>query len=992
MIAVKRRGLVAAIAWGLLATFLLLGALWHQVGLIDYVDVNFPGTVEATLTSLRRYSASWDWYANMGRSNPSFLSEQVLLAPYLVMQLLFGTDIASKMMLFGMVFATYCGTVSALRRLNASWFSASASATFAIVNPWFFDEIAQGHIYLLMSAWAVPLACVLFVQARRWSTLDSFLGFFTVFFIVAIDFRFAALIYFVAVVGMIARLRDGISRAERLWRSCALMVPPFLLAFIVFSYGSMFGALRAANAPAPSSVDYYSNFTSLWAALTLVRPNYNALNQLGHLGDRLVYYWAFAYAALLLGAARAFTLNIDRPLKVLCATMIITGVVLGSGLNSPFSAINALLHDRVPLYAELFRDPSKFYVLQVVAYTLLIGLSIGPNVRWPFRRLLDLVEAPISTVVRFVGVPLLATIAAILYLAPFLGWDFSTATAFDPAQNKNVVSSVEEAEHAVTGNGGRFAMFPPGVRVQYTGSATYVYDPLALFPTAPNVRIPVAYDFEPASTVARWSLGTVDSARTTVPGSVLGDLGVDRIAVRALPGQYDLAMETHMLRPVAPVDFVGKDGLIAAGDGVFRTRSGGIALGSNGSVVVDGDRETIVTARSLGVVPTSGAWCFATQCKPSGQILTISDLTAAPPGNDLDVGQFGSADYGPHWIAGSIAWAEMNLNASRSPLPSIVGFGEITGTAVFETQAGDADVWIRAINGGETTSYRLDGFSHPLRLDVPRSLSLGGFKWYRVGRVRLNTGRTSITFTGKGPQLCISNIRLVKPGTAMPRHDIYVGTVTDAASWSVGHTFLKASDWSISGERVFFGGSAPARLDFHTSVPDGIWKVVLRGRSDRRSAAVTVRSKTTCQLHLTQSDSTSGCDVRIRGGSLSFITTQGNVFADGIGITKQSIQSEPFSGERLNFSHGNGSFTVENPKRYRFVAVRVADSELWQSRSARLGIAFGYGMLFDGSRSERIDGILIADRHFNLGLAISALTLMGIVFGIMRRRSRKRAL
>ncbi|GAC1542270.1 MAG: hypothetical protein NVS3B16_07010 [Vulcanimicrobiaceae bacterium] len=982
------RARAVALGWGAIAAFLLLGALWHQSGVLDYVDANFPATIDATLTSIRRYSASWDWYANMGRPNPSFLSEQVLLAPYLAAQFVFGTGLASKVLVFGMVLSTYGGTLGALRRLGVGWFGAVAGATFAIVNPWYFDEIAQGHIYLLMSAWAVPLAFVLFVQARRWSSADSLLGFFAIFYIVAIDFRFAALLYFVAAVGIVVRLH-AVPFGETLWRSAALIAPPVLLAFIVFAYAAMVGALRAGNAPSSSSLDYYSNFTSLWSALTLVRPNYNALDQVGRLGDRLSFYWAFAYGALLLAAAGAFRLRVDRALKTLLAVVGATGIVLGSGLNSPFGPLNALLHDRVPLYGDLFRDPSKFFVLQTFAYAIVIGLVANVVPRWPFGRLQDVLEAPLSRVVRCVLVPAGAALAALLYVAPFLGWDFSTAAAFDAGQNKAVVEAVDRAEREANDAGARFAMFPPGVRVAYAGNPAFVYDPLALFPTAPNVRIPVAYDFDQSSLAARWGLANVDSARTPVPGSLLEDLGIGRIAVRDVRAQYDLGIESGTLRSVAASDLVHQRGLSAGGAGVFRT-AGGIATGSDGAVVVDGDRETIVTARSLGILPSGGAWCFVAQCRPTQETFALSDLTQAPAGEDLDVTRFGTADYGAHWIVGTIAWAEMNLNASRSATPSIVGFGKVTGSAAFPTRAGDADVWVRAIDVDDRAAYRLTGFDRSLRLEVPRALALDGFKWYRLGRVHLRSGTTSLQLTGSGPRLCISNIRLTQPDAPLPRRDAYVGSLVDATSWTAGNVYQRPSDWSIDGFRVLFGGRRAARLDFRTAIPDGTWRVALHGRADTRTGIVQVRSASTCQLSMNAADSIQQCDVRIRNGAFSISSTRGNIYADGIGVyDATAVHAERLAGHTLRFTHDNGSFTVDNPKQYRYVAVRVADPTLWDSRASRFGTAFGYGMLFDGSASKRIDAVFAADKRFALGLAIAAVALASIIAGIvLRRRSR----
>lgn len=137
------------------------------------------------------------------------------------------------------------------------------------------------------------------------------------------------------------------------------------------------------------------------------------------------------------------------------------------GLDLPFGAFNGLLHDHIPLYGDLVPDPSRFFTLQVFAYALLIGLSFGTIGRWPVRRLLDIVEAPMPVLLRSAVLPLVVCIAALLYVAPFLGFDFSTATAFDASQNREIVDAVDRAELEAHDAGARFAMFRRRARSVY---------------------------------------------------------------------------------------------------------------------------------------------------------------------------------------------------------------------------------------------------------------------------------------------------------------------------------------------------------------------------------------------------------------------------------------------------------------------------------------------------------------------------------------------
>ncbi len=984
----RHRTPLFALGWGILVSFLLLGSIWQQPGMIDYVDTNLPSDISATLASLHRFSAAWDWYANMGRPNASFLSEQTLLIPYLVLQFIAGSDPASKILLYLMVLSTYCGGLIAIRRLGGSWLGAAAGATFLIVNPWYFDEIAQGHIYLLMSAWAVPLIFVLFVQERRWNSGDSVLGFLTVAYVVAIDFRFAALLYFVAVIGTLTRARI-LGLREIVWRCAALAAAPLLLAFIALPYIGMLQALRAGNAPASSSLGYYSAFTSLWASFSLVRPNYNAIGQLGHLGDRLIYVWAVSYGLLFVVALRALGRVRDRGFKTMLIAVAATGIILGSGQNSPFGPMNAALHRYIPLYGDLFRDPSKFYVLQVVAYALVLGSVRLP--KWRYHRLRDFADAPLVGLVRDIGAPVSIGCAAAFYLIPFLVWDFATVSAFDPAQNRAVATAVGRAEREARQTDARFTMFPPGVRVQYAGSPAFVYDPFILFPTAPDVRIPVAYDFETSSLAVRWALATIDSGRTDVGGSLLSDLGVARIAVRDLPAQYDLPIEAKMLTPLPKPPLKHQRDLVDEGGAVFRTMHVGIAIGSNGMATVDGDRGTVLAARSLGLMPENSIWCFVSQCHPAISALAISNLSAAPQGFDVDLQRFGIADYGPHWIFGTVAWAELNLNAVRTPLPPLVGFGNVSGTAQVLLPRHDFDVWVQVVNGDSPSSYSLDGVGGRLRVDVPTSLALDGFTWYRMGRAHANELHASLTISGHGSHLCVGALRFTAPDAPLPQASAYVGSLVNAQSWSLGHAYpIMPGDGSIDGLRVFFGGRKAAHLTFRTSIPDGSWSIAIRGRWDRPTTRVRIEAASTCSLTFRKVDSIRQCRIQLRNGRFSIVTANGNLFADGIAVWHPAaVARARLDGNTLPFKHNNGSFSVATGGAYRYVAVRIADPPLWASATPSLGSSYGYGLLFGRTSGHTLTARFTPDRAFPLGVAIAALTALSIGAAIWFKNRRR---
>src|SRR5207247_1280407 len=78
----------------------------------------------------------------------------------------------------------------------------------------------------------------------------------------------------------------------------------------------------------------------------------------------------FAYSGLL------FLKNAKKPRVLLSFAFIgLVGAFLAKGANEPFGILYLWLFDHFPGFI-MFRDPSKFYLLVAIAYSILITFSL----------------------------------------------------------------------------------------------------------------------------------------------------------------------------------------------------------------------------------------------------------------------------------------------------------------------------------------------------------------------------------------------------------------------------------------------------------------------------------------------------------------------------------------------------------------------------------------------------------------------------------------
>lgn len=267
----------------------------------------------------------------------------------------------------------------AYRLTRNPWAASIAAAVFA-VNTWTVGLVQRGHIPSLVAYALMPFALLawqsLIAKRTPWIAL---LFAAVVTLQVMYDLRYA---YITAIACLIsAAISFGLARSRRQLSSPARSAKTVLwvsLALLAFnSYWLVPQLLAPARLPAGyDTLPFYlsaSSSESLWHALALFFPFYRYVQGTDPFGQTPVE-WAF-FALPLLVAVSIIAAR-RRPWALALGACAFLGVVVVSGPDSPFGALNEFAFLHLP-GMKLFRDCSKFTALVALSYSILLALGFG---------------------------------------------------------------------------------------------------------------------------------------------------------------------------------------------------------------------------------------------------------------------------------------------------------------------------------------------------------------------------------------------------------------------------------------------------------------------------------------------------------------------------------------------------------------------------------------------------------------------------------------
>ncbi|MBI2028476.1 MAG: hypothetical protein HYT07_02590 [Candidatus Levybacteria bacterium] len=156
-----------------------------------------------------------------------------------------------------------------------------------------------------------------------------------------------------------------------------------IVVFILNYYWILSGVSKDLSGSTVNALKYLS-FGSFSQSISLLHPNWpeNIFGKIYFMRPEFIVLPVFAYFSL-------FFLNIRKLNKEILffAFLGIIGAFLSKGVSEPFGVLYQWAFSNIPLFF-LFRDPTKFYILVVLSYSILIPFALEkiggrfPNLSW----------------------------------------------------------------------------------------------------------------------------------------------------------------------------------------------------------------------------------------------------------------------------------------------------------------------------------------------------------------------------------------------------------------------------------------------------------------------------------------------------------------------------------------------------------------------------------------------------------------------------------
>ena len=161
----------------------------------------------------------------------------------------------------------------------------------------------------------------------------------------------------------------------------------WLLPFLFVGSGSidqLGGVYTTAGA-----VKFFS-FAKLENSLSLLHPNWpeNLFGKVSFMKAEFLALPILAYASLLFIGRKTSDLRHQRSIILFFALLGLIGAFLAKGANDPFGFLYIWLFEHVPGFV-MFRDPTKWYLLIALSYSVLIPYSVYSIYEWLKHKLED---------------------------------------------------------------------------------------------------------------------------------------------------------------------------------------------------------------------------------------------------------------------------------------------------------------------------------------------------------------------------------------------------------------------------------------------------------------------------------------------------------------------------------------------------------------------------------------------------------------------------
>lgn len=343
--------------------------VWLWVGIFSSNDwyFNFRETLldysNPSVWLTNSYLGSVDWVAS---KLPIYLA-QVFFA-----RMGFDSNISEKFLYFWpFAFITGLAIFFLARKIFKNNSAALVSSFVYSFNTYFLAINTQGHFSLTVAASFVPLVILFYIKAQEelnisWAIIASFL----LFVVGSYDFRSlyitAAIISFYYFFDTFFLENIKIGKKTLLFFAFGL-ITLLLNVFWMMAYYSM-GSLSQNEVLSRDLIDFSLN---LPRAITLFHPFWNGGSPIWFRAQGIpIYFWLIPIFAL-----TGLWLNRKNKKIAFFGLVGLAGIFLSKQDASPFGGAYYFFHDTLPGFSA-FREASKFYLVIVIGYSILIGSFI----------------------------------------------------------------------------------------------------------------------------------------------------------------------------------------------------------------------------------------------------------------------------------------------------------------------------------------------------------------------------------------------------------------------------------------------------------------------------------------------------------------------------------------------------------------------------------------------------------------------------------------
>lgn len=384
---------------------------WFELGVISAGDLRY--FYESAFKDYPLVPYAWNWELRNGLGG--FESPFAWLSFNLNLPLFWGSlfrfnwsDIERIFYLFPFLILCILSIIALFKKVFPRDQYYLLAALIYLFNTYILMMVGGGQIVGISLAYAVfPLVMWQFISYSEnhkkvsliYKAINSGLLFALLIFF---DLRFAYIFVFTIILFYLFTVRKNWGNVILLF-VIALSIAGFIHAFwivpVLLSHQNPVQALGSAYTSF-QSVKYFS-FAKLEDSISLLHPNWpeNIFGKVYFMRPEFLFIPIIVYTSLLFFKSKdknikskiqlnnqKFNSNekieqSNNQLILFFAFLGLLGAFLAKGANDPFGVVYLWMFNYIPGF-DLFRDPSKFYILVALSYSILIPLTIHSCIEW----------------------------------------------------------------------------------------------------------------------------------------------------------------------------------------------------------------------------------------------------------------------------------------------------------------------------------------------------------------------------------------------------------------------------------------------------------------------------------------------------------------------------------------------------------------------------------------------------------------------------------